>query len=640
MLQRAFFLVVASLLSLLAIAPGCGRSSLELETRADAGSSSTCGPSTCPGGCCDANGQCRTGTDVRACGSVGGRCSDCVANGFEVCTSSRVCGRDDPSCGAASCPNGCCAVDDGRRRCLSGTEPAACGGRGEQCTNCGVSGRACEAASRTCGSSSCTPDNCNGCCVGDQCLPGDAATACGASGGQCQACGTGQTCNAVLGRCEGASTCGPANCNGCCDAAGRCVGGNDTTACGTGGQACQGCAINQVCVPDGQPNARSCQVLSACGPTNCAGCCVGNQCVVATTPAACGINGQACQACGAGLLCTAGQCTPPSTVCNALNCATCCVGDVCAVGTQNTACGVGGGECLNCVNQNPTRVCQSGVCQLPACGPTTCPNGCCDGNTCVVGTQDGACGPTGGAQCADCTLTGQVCQGRQCRDRCGPANCGGCCQANNNCAVGIESDACGDLGLACADCTAQGSFCNGLVEPRRCNNQQTTCPAAAPGCSPANATPVRPTLQNVCSDVVLAAVALACRNGPDTADCATGLAIASNACRTCLGPFLVPFDRRGGLWACAAPSLDATCRQATGCATNCADVSCDGCAAPTENQCRALVADVGGQCRARFDAAACANPALQNGQFCSQFSYPNFGAWLRAVGDRFCGNGP
>jgi hypothetical protein len=47
------------------------------------------------------------------------------------------------------------------------------------------------------------------------------------------------------------------------------------------------------------------------------------------------------------------------------------------------------------------------------------------------------------------------------------------------------------------------------------------------------------------------------------------------------------------------------------------------------------------QCNPNFTAAnVCTRDALDPGQLCSQFSYADFGAWLRAVGTHFCGNGP
>lgn len=639
---RLFLLASLAALLFVLLTPGCGRTSLEPESLDAGGGASACGPSNCPAGCCDANGTCRTGRDVRACGSIGGSCSDCVAGGFDRCTRSRVCAREETSCDGSSC-SGCCGVEDGTRLCLSGTEPIACGRRGGTCDDCAEEGRVCDASSRICGTTRCDASNCSGCCVGDKCLTGETATACGTGGVQCASCAGSQECRlGASGRrqCAGESTCGPQNCGGCCTPQGTCVTGNDTTACGQGGQACDACSASELCVAVGLPNARTCQPEPTCGPANCAGCCVGNQCVVSTTPAACGANGSACTACGAGLRCSPQGTCVSGGECTAATCGGCCVGDICAVGTQQTACGAGGDLCLNCANLTPARVCQSGACQVPACGPTTCPNGCCSGNTCVVGTQDNACGPTGGAACTDCAASNRLCQNRQCVEKCGPSSCGGCCRANNSCNVsGTDNAACGQGGAACSNCSASGSFCNGLVTPRRCSDQQSTCPAAYPTCAQGVRTQVTPVTQSVCSDAALDALAAACANGPNVGSCTTAVNALGNACRSCIGRFTFPFDERTGLYACAASFVNAQCRRATGCATDCASTSCDSCAPSAEGQCRALVGNGGGQCATFSTAASCADSAL-NGGLCSPFSYASFGAWLRGVGDHFCGNGP
>lgn len=640
-LVRFFLLSCLSALLLVLVAPGCGRSSLEPEFLSDGGTA-VCGPSNCPQGCCDSSGICRAGQDVRACGSTGGRCSDCVATGFDTCTTSRVCARDDASCGGTSC-TGCCAVDGGRLRCLSGTEPAACGRSGVACSDCAVVGRTCDVSTRACGATSCDSSNCAGCCVGDKCLTGDVATACGSGGALCDSCAVGQSCSSVTdggGRCVGTPSCDPSNCAGCCNAVGQCVPGADATACGSKGQACVACDTTAICVPDGQPNARTCQQPTKCGPSNCPGCCVGNQCVVQTTPQACGANGQACTTCGTNQVCDAlGTCVQGGE-CNPANCAGCCVGDICAVGTQNTACGAKGEACLNCANQIPQRVCQTGVCEVPACGPTTCPNGCCSGNTCVVGTQNNACGAAGGAACQDCSATNQVCGARQCRDKCSAANCTGCCQADNTCVSGIANNACGSGGATCSSCSSNGSFCNGLVVPRRCNDQQTTCPAPYQSCGASVTTPVSAAAQNVCTDAALGSLGTACTDGPNATTCTTAFAALASACQSCLAPFRQPFDQSAGLYACAASFVGANCRRATGCAMDCEKTSCDQCVSTSASQCASLVKGNGGQCRSYVNAANCANNALSAGRLCSPISYADFGQWFQAVGDHFCGNGP
>ena len=48
----------------------------------------------------------------------------------------------------------------------------------------------------------------------------------------------------------------------------------------------------------------------------------------------------------------------------------------------------------------------------------------------------------------------------------------------------------------------------------------------------------------------------------------------------------------------------------------------------------------GNQCGNFFDATNCTQSALEAGQLCSQYSYLDYGKWLEAVGDHFCGDGP
>ena len=103
----------------------------------------------------------------------------------------------------------------------------------------------------------------------------------------------------------------------------------------------------------------------------------------------------------------------------------------------------------------------------------------------------------------------------------------------------------------------------------------------------------------------------------------------------------MPFPALAGLYRCAAPFVTASCNQTTGCAVDCTQDSCDECAPASETQCRQQVSNQGGQCFAYVQDTVCAANALQQGQLCSPFTYQgNFGRWLRAVGDHFCGNGP
>jgi hypothetical protein len=500
-----------------------------------------CSSRTCPTGCCDPSGRCLSGQTLNACGTGGKACSDCAAIGFSSCNVAlgQVCASETQACGRATCPEGCCAAIGDLTFCTAGTASARCGGGGGQCYDCSAQREECQPETRQCVNPTCGPQNCGGCCVGNTCVVGTDAIACGKQGNQCLNCA----------------------------------------------------ATNGACIADGQPNERTCTGPVACSPANCAGCCVGDRCVAGSSTGACGKAGQACVACGATESCSSGACVAPPA-CGPGNCAGCCVGrDVCLVGADATACGVGGQQCSNCTADNKT--CQAGACRAPACGP---------------------------------------------------ANCAGCCTAAGDCALGFTSRACGSAGAACFDCVAGGSTCNTLGLPRVCANQGGTCPSAYPGCAPAVTTAVRPARQGLCNDVAdLDAIQAACATGAETGSCLAAFAVLSAtnaACGRCLSPFRVPFAQGTGLARCAAPFVDSTCNHATGCATDCADTSCNACPVGNVAQCKLSVSANGGQCSSFAQRPGCLLPTLVPGALCSPVTYPNFGGWLRAVGDHFCGNGP
>lgn len=284
----------------------------------------------------------------------------------------------------------------------------------------------------------CTPDSCDGCCEGNICRTGDAPTSCGAGGGACQVCPVGDAC--VQGACSG--------CQATC-ATGCCLGATCTTpsaaACGAGGGACQ-----------------PCDALRADG---------------------CSASGE-CQ-CGSGAPCGEGQrCVGGSCVCDATSCAAgCCDGTQCVVRSL-TSCGIAGSTCTSCDSAladncgsdgvcrcggsapcEMTQRCEAGVC---VCDATTCPNGCCDGNTCEVPGVS-TCGRAGAA-CTDCSqlradtcsATGeclcgagapcgpsQKCVGGTCV--CDPATCAGCCDGAQ-CLPGNLATSCGVNGATCTAC--------------------------------------------------------------------------------------------------------------------------------------------------------------------------------------------
>jgi len=153
--------------------------------------------------------------------------------------------------------------------------------------------------------------------------------------------------------------------------------------------------------------------------------------------------------------------------CNATTCPVgCCDGDTCITKISPNQCGASGQACVKC---DPGDECK-GVCFHPQvdCGPSNCP-GCCFGtNYCASGTADVQCG-TGGAQCVRCVPTegtgqclpndagpGGVCTVHECDSR----TCTSGCCLNGTCMPGYSESACGTSGAPCQTC-GPGEFCHG-----------------------------------------------------------------------------------------------------------------------------------------------------------------------------------
>lgn len=194
-----------------------------------------------------------------------------------------------------------------------------------------------------------TTTDCAGCVHQSGCVNGDQPEACGSAGGLCVVCEVGEFCTEA-GTCVGAPSCGPDNCQGCCDANGVCVDGDIDSECGRGGFACQDCAGEASCEDGG--------CLAKCGPDTCAGC---------------------CDATG-----------------------------LCVDGDTNPSCGKGGGVCANC--ESITSVCSGAECVAPDCAANC--NGCCNGADCVVVPNANQCGSAGEA-CEDCGA-GRTCNTGAC----------------------------------------------------------------------------------------------------------------------------------------------------------------------------------------------------------------------------------
>ncbi len=183
-------------------------------------------------------------------------------------------------------------------------------------------------------------------------------------------------------------------CGGCLDGDDACQTGDTLAACGGDGEVCDVCEGEETCT-DG-----ACLAPAACAVT-CDGCCTGEVCTEVQTDDACGIDGGQC------VDCDTGTCNDTDGVCEAAcedSCEGCCDDDgVCQDGTADGVCGIDGETCSDCADDS----CSVGECVPAACADTC--DGCCDGSTCKTGDDDGLCGSDGDI-CLDCGL------GRACGD--------------------------------------------------------------------------------------------------------------------------------------------------------------------------------------------------------------------------------
>ena len=321
MAYKRFGTAALAVFFVLLLAAGCGRSDLTAyvwgDGGVDSGDSGACGPSTCPTGCCDPSGQCRTGTEYNACGFGGVACTDCQAGGFNFCDPQvKTCGNKQPTCDATSCGSGCCTTYEGQPACVAGTSSLACGNGGAQCTNCTTTGEACNPATQACVSAPCGPNDCLGCCAGSACVPGQTNTQCGSGGLSCTDCTTtGELCNPSNGQCQkNPPVCGPMNCTGCC-AGDTCITSTSDTQCGAGGLACTDCATSGETCSGGT-------CVSACNSVTCPGCCETGVCTAGFVDSACGSGGAICTDCTASAetcdtLATPRVCTGTTSTCPA-----------------------------------------------------------------------------------------------------------------------------------------------------------------------------------------------------------------------------------------------------------------------------------------------------------------------------------
>jgi hypothetical protein len=289
----------------------------------------------------------------------------------------------------------------------------------------------------------------------------------------------------------------------------------------------------------------------------------------------CGRGASACVNCSTqGLVCAAsaadgggGTCASAAKVtCTPENCVGCCEGNTCRLGTGITACGVGGEACVGCPLN---AACTGGSCVVDtgSCSANNCV-GCCVGSTCFAGTDNSACG-VNGAKCQNCSgsgvcgqtgeLGGGVCTTSR---SCGLGNCAsGCCDQFYQCRSGDDSLACGDNGAACGVCENNGTCVGNGCTFGTCNN--SNCSGC---CDDFGICQTTPDLQNCGTDGVHC---VACPSGYA---CQSGLCVSAPTCgpKNCNGCC----DSSGN---CSPGTLNSAC--GTG------GVTCAGVAAATSVCC-------------------------------------------------------
>ena len=432
-----------------------------------------CGPSTCPNGCCTADGKCETGGKRDACGNGGALCADC---GSQACNLQKQSWPYKFSCGpcGASCP---LFPDPTYPQCSSD-------GCGKLCPNAGCDQ---EWGPQTCsitpdGTAQCVSDDyCDpwacesGCCdysgggwfSGGKCVQGNLPSQCGSGAVQCVDCvSKGGTCNTSTQTC---SSCTP-NCSGkYCGAEDGCGGkcnGKSGALCGnTAGAVCNDdatceCAASgqAICYDKGTSKSACRDTLS--DANNCGGCDI-------KCPAGSKCTNGACECPAGSLFCANKDKTLPGVCTNLANdtkhCGTCakeCPGTSCTEGVCG-ACPAGKSECNwptpgcfdlktddkncgKCSNACPTGVaCVSGACACPT-GQISCNAKCVDTNTDAANC--GGCG----TKCPN----GVSCAGGKCQCPSGTTYCGGVCTNTD-----VDPNHCGKCNTVCGSFFCSGGQC-------------------------------------------------------------------------------------------------------------------------------------------------------------------------------------
>ncbi len=202
--------------------------------------------------------------------------------------------NSDPTLDPTDTDSDCSGCINAAGICESGEFDDACGRGGSPCLDCKAPAVCAEGVCES--PPDCNPDNCDGCCDGDDCIATPSDAACGAGGSECTSCGDDASC--IDGTCE--LPCED-TCFGCCTAEGECIedGDSNDDACGFLGLQCEACLGDQFC---------DFGICSSPGCIqSCDGCCVGDTCFDGFEDSECGFE-ETCEVCVDGQTCDGFDC--------------------------------------------------------------------------------------------------------------------------------------------------------------------------------------------------------------------------------------------------------------------------------------------------------------------------------------------
>lgn len=315
----------------------------------------------------------------------------------------------------------------------------------------------------------------------------------------------------------------------------------------------------------------------------------------------------------------------PPTSCNATTCpAGCCsAAGLCQPWTAGT-CGTNGIAGETCIACPAGNVCSFGICQGQAnCNAANCPAGCCNAqDQCTLGVTANECGK-GGLACQACG-NGQQCLSQTCQQsQCDASSCpNGCCDASGNCLPGGSEGACGNGGAACKMCDGNDQCSAGLCKAPAKACDVTNCPN---GCCDAEGNCITTPDATKCGGGGDACTACGSSQECKDGKCTCTTASCSGCCDgdTCkTGNTKAECGKSGE--ACQACNDPQTCISGA-CGDGCNASTCPGCC--NGNQCNfggatdASACGIGGaSCVACKSGESCANGTCNNPTACDATS--------------------